>query len=128
MYPMQRQAHERRFRNQLSSEECDIVEALKDYTTNSGIATSQDFVPLFILYDLYKRTHFSFSHLDEAVLLTPQQFGCAVRRVFPRLESNRVRRTYNGRREWGYIGLKGPASVRVNEGPGRPRPTAAAAA
>lgn len=118
-------------------EEADVAMALKDY---KGLLTSpdevdlQDFMPTFRLYYLYReymlRQNLS---LEPREVLGPKKFGAALAQVFPHLQDrerssqtgrlirpHRTRARYHGKTVWGYLGIKGPDSIRVYGERGRP--------
>jgi hypothetical protein len=114
----------------LTPEEEDVQRALKDYTDDFDLVDEvHDFVPTRILYETYLAfIHQSRRFPDDPETLTLRQFGAALLRVFPNLaetdwtgESSRRRHMVDGRREWGYLGLRGPRSVKVRDDRGRPR-------
>jgi hypothetical protein len=109
--------------SRLTPEEDDVQTALAFYTDEEGKADLRDFVPTRILWETYEAWINQFVRTPEdPATLTRRQFGAALARVFPELEdrSRRVKRTYEGRVEWGYVGLKGPRSIRSHEHSGRP--------
>jgi hypothetical protein len=116
----------RRPEDDLTPEEQEVQRALSDYVHLDNGASITDFVPTRILYQLYREYRVRFTdEYSDAVELTPRQFGAALCRVYPHLdddrEAHRVRREYAGKRMWGYIGLKGPLSIKARDQAGRPQ-------
>jgi len=115
----------------MAPEEEDVAAALREYTTDPDVVTPRDFVPTHMLYQLYRDYVARYaSDPDAPKPLNNRSFGAALIRVFPDLDEkdpetrcnpNRVRRIYNGKQCWGYMGIKGPLSIKSHPGPGRPR-------
>jgi len=124
MYSLRRSA---KSNEKMAPEEVDVLAALKLYTDNTedGRADLFDFVSTKVLYERYIKHYDQWVDTwDAPERLSIRQFGAALRRVFPELESDetrRVRRRYAGRMAWGYIGMKGPESIRLHKNPGRPK-------
>jgi hypothetical protein len=114
----------------LTEEEEDVRHALSEYTANPLKVNARDFVPTQVLYGVYRRWVAQFvRYPDDPDTLSLRQFGAAFLRVFPDLDDydpeigrnpNQVRRMYHGQQLWGYMGLRGPLSVRSHIMPGRP--------
>lgn len=111
---------------ELTPEEYDVVAVLHEYRTimDEEDAELTDFVPFLTLYEKYLDYKHS-THLlsvDDPIspTLTKLQFGSALRRVWPGIGEYKVKRTINGKRVIGFVGVKGPDSYVVNDGPGKP--------
>lgn len=118
--------NERRFKPgwKLTEEERDVGLALKAYRFEPHRVDM--FVPVLCLHRTYLR-HLSMQggtgfDSDE---LGIRAFGAAIRRVFPFDDEGSdpyfVRRWYNGKRLWGYLGLVGPMTKPTHSGPGKPK-------
>lgn len=118
-YPLQRRVKPRSY---LCPEEVEVMETLSPYSDDPRKAKPTDFVPLETLYRLYLDRVMGYTDsAGDLEVLSLSKFGAAVRRVFPYLEDQkRVLRTINGKQIGGFIGLKGPGSIAVPAGPGRP--------
>ena len=115
----------------LEEEEKDVARALSEYTTDTREVHPDDFTPIRVLYQTY-RDHIA-RFLNDPTSPDPldiRSFGAALMRVFPDLDDydpaiggnpNKVRRRYHGKKMWGYMGLKGPLSLRTHGIPGRPK-------
>jgi len=121
-YPM----HRRLKKHDLHTpEEQQVYGIVVDYAQDPENADLRYFVPTRVLYEAYREwwLQFEWRWVGAPQLLTPEQFGSALRQVFPELcdHGRRVKRTYKGRREWGYLGLKGPGSIISHTCRGRPK-------
>jgi hypothetical protein len=115
----------------LTGEEEDVARALREYTADPEQVHPADFVPTSVLYQAYRDYVGQFTRYpDDPATLNTRQFGAALLRVFPDLDEwdedlkrnpNRVQRRYHGKKKWGYLGVKGPLSIRTQDEPGRPR-------
>jgi hypothetical protein len=127
-YQMQKRRKDSNF---LTPEELDVQEALKVYKTVDHGADYFDWVSSDQLYETYRAYFNSRLHQpDDPELLKIREFGAALRRVFPEFEDDderRVKVTINGKRRWGFTGINGPGSVRINPQRGRPKGTHKAA-
>lgn len=127
MYPLERS---KKPTDILLPEEEDVQRALREYTADPNESHPADFVPLKVLYRVYRDYIGQFiRYPDDPDTLSIRQFGAALLRVFPELDDydpdikrnpNKVQRRYHGKKAWGYIGLSGPLSVRTRDEPGRP--------
>lgn len=114
----------------LTPEEEDVQRALHEYTADPTRVSPADFVPISVLYSVYRRYVGQFvRYPDDPDTLNLRSFGAALLRVFPDLDDwdpdlkqnpNKVRRTYHGKRMWGYMGMWGPLSIESRDMPGRP--------
>jgi hypothetical protein len=125
-YPMQR-----RYKNgdNYTPEEEHVYGALGDIEGDPENPDLRYFTPTRILYEKYRRWYCQIDSrwADAPQLLTEEQFGSALRQVYPPLREygRRVRRSYHGKREWGYLGLKGPDAIISIDRRGRPKKKAA---
>jgi len=116
----------------LTDEEIEVQQALKDYEWQPD--NHQAFVPTRVLYQVYRRYIAQLAWREPTTTnLSMQQFGVVLGRLFPFEDEgvmanerpgrhpNRVRRTYHGRRMWGYLGLVGPETITSRDQPGRPK-------
>lgn len=118
--------------DELLPEEQEVVAALSAYETvfdNDDISLDE-FVTTHDLYETYRRhalaVHsqpgFGVADPEEApIILAQRQFGAAIRRVWPGIEAYKVYRMKDGRRQWGFVGVRGPESITVQDNPGRGR-------
>lgn len=123
----------------LTEEEKDVQKALlaagyESIDTAPGEVSVDDFTPTAILYRVYRQHVAQFSHpFEDVEILSYRKFGSVMARVFPHLEDQfingrgrltreyRARRSYHGERCWGYLGIKGPESIKSYSEAGRPR-------
>ena len=109
----------------LTPEERDVQAALARYCTPSK--SDRDFTPVEPLYRLYVNRHLecyqSLQARDDHPLLSRNQFGHALRRVFP--GTRRCKRAVARRkRQWGYVFLTGDFAI-VTRPPRRRKASAA---
>jgi len=116
----------------LTDEEWEVQQALEVYEFQPE--NERAFVPTRVLYAAYRRSIAQRQFRDPmTTVLSQQQFGVALGRVFSFKETglvaneeggrhpNRVRRTWHGQRMWGYLGLVGPETIESRDSVGRPR-------
>lgn len=116
----------------LTDEEWEVQQALKDYRWEPD--RDDAFVPTRVLYQVYRQFVGGLQWREAGTsTLSMQQFGVALSRVYPFHDEgpdagsdpsrppNRVRRTWHGKRMWGYLGLVGPETVATTDQPGRPK-------
>jgi hypothetical protein len=124
-------------RETLLAEEQDVKTAMAQagydsYDTDPTV-DPDDFTPTAVLYRVYRRHVAQYvDPLDDVEVLSRRKFGAVMGVIFPHLEErdihptrglvrvNRVQRTYHGRRVWGYLGVRGPESIRARHHRGRP--------
>jgi hypothetical protein len=104
-------------RTTLDTDEIRVAEALAAYKAEllEPDATSFSWVPTRVLIEQY--VHWMSRHDPNGYILCDSMFGRALRRVFG-VERRSIRH-YQGRRQWGVEGLKGPGSIRVSNTRGR---------
>lgn len=110
--------------DQLHDAEWEVIEALKQSGYGYDEAHITSWVPTEVLYRAYRTWIGTLKYREpESETLNPEQFGAALRRVFPFEPDDHLRRKFHGRRLWGYARVTGPEAVEVREvraGPGRP--------
>lgn len=122
----------RKDEEQLTPEEEDVRRALQRYTDDPDKADPlRDFVPTRELYRTYREYLAGCQRFpDDPDQLTIRQFGAALLRVFPHLAEidpdtgrpyAKAQRRINGRREWGWTGLRGPGTLQTYAEPGNPQ-------
>ena len=123
MYQMRKKLKDQHY---LTPEEIDVQTALKDYTVLETFSFPTEWVASAKLYDTYL-TWFNkrLSVNGDAELLKVREFGAALRRVFPQLEDDDERRCCltppNGKRQLGFLGMRGPGASTINPHRGRPK-------
>ena len=118
--------------DELLPEELEVAQALREYETvlDDGDIPLNEFVTIHDLHKAYL-VHYAISHTrskfaamdpeEVPVKLSHRQFGVALRRVWPGIEAYKVYRMVNGKRRWGFVGVRGPESITVSSDTGRPR-------
>jgi hypothetical protein len=102
-------------------EEEQVQAALAAYTFDTDETDALDFMPTAVLYDVYLKYFGQFvKSADRPEMLNPQKFGVALRRVFALTQERQTQRRVMGKPMMGYIGVKGPGSIRSQNGPGNP--------
>jgi hypothetical protein len=99
----------------LTREERDVAEALVGHCTAVG-GTERDWIPLADEYAAYVRWwlrehgHWRTgpAYSERYPILTPRQFGAALRRVFPAIKPMKRILLRGQPRVWGYVGLRHP--------------------
>jgi hypothetical protein len=121
-YPMQRRLKEQ---DLYTPEEDQVYGVLAEFEGDPWNPDLRYFTPTRILYEKYRQWYcqIDWRWADAPSLLTEEQFGSALRQVFPQLRDygRRVRRSYHGKREWGFLGLRGPDAIISTDRRGRPK-------
>ena len=102
-----------RAKGRLTSEERDVQAALARHGCTTAGATSRDWTPVAVLYRCYRTWHAgqNYARYDpDHPLLTPRQFGHALRRVYAGIRRCK-RAVARADRKWGYAGLAGDFSI-----------------
>lgn len=102
-----------------TEEEEQVLTALRAYVFDADQTTPQDFTAASVLYDKYRA--FAAGVIGSPPILSRQQFGVALRRVFHLDPERKTQRRINGRPVAGYAGVRGPGSVVTQLGPGNPK-------
>jgi hypothetical protein len=109
--------------DRLTPEEFEVQQALNKAEYRFDPYQVQMFVPTKVLFQVYRRyiagLRYRGDGYDVPVDLSIRQFGAALNRVYP--EPEKVRRTWHGKRCWGYLGIIGPETLQTQDERGRPR-------
>lgn len=102
----------------LTDEEWEVAQALKEYIWQPD--QRLDFTPIMEMYNCYRRYVGRQAYRDPFTqTLSVRQFGAALQRIYPFDEEGpnpfKVRRTYHGKRVWGYLGLVGPLTIQSRD-------------
>lgn len=104
--------------SRLMAEEVLVREALAGYNFEPSDTDFEDFAPILMLYQVYRK---HVAACDKPPL-TVQQFGVALRRAFGIDNDRKFRRRVNGPAVNGIAFVRGPGCVRTYVNPGRPKP------
>lgn len=105
----------------LTDEEWEVQQALVEYKWEPDNLLA--FTPTRVLYRLYRQYIAGISFRETETTLSRQQFGVALRRVYPFEDEGpdpyKVRRRWHGRKMNGYLGLVGPETIESKDTVGR---------
>ena len=112
------QRHDRKHPDVLTDHERDVASALRDYRVTDDRYDS--FTPTENLWQMYRNWYLrSGNRIAPPTMLTRNQFGMALRRVFDLGDDECVIRSVQGKRMRGYLCLVGPESINVGQEKGR---------
>jgi hypothetical protein len=103
-------------------EEAVLLDALAAFRSDPDEGDPRDFMPLSTLYDAYWKymTSFDLNQPEAPALLTPAQFGVAVRRVLAIDPRQMIFHRLKGKQVRGFTHFRGPGVIHRQDGPGRP--------